>query len=776
MADGLDPASDIDPVSSATYKAAEGGKEIRVNVVAAARSDLATASEAGEVIHSFNKAPVTTLRVDTVGLAKLSAAPGVLSVTEDIPMPPSLDSTIPLIGADKTAASGTTGAGATIAILDTGVAVKHPFLGGRVTDEACFSSTDETYGSTSLCPDGTDAQEGPGSADAESGPCAAMGTACEHGTHVAGIAAGNGTSLFGAPKQGVAPGAKIIAIQVFSRFDSADYCGSEASCALSFASDQLAALEKVDAYKQSGRPIISANISLGSGRYTSACDADPRAAAINILYSEGVATVAAAGNQGYTSAVNSPACVPNAVTVGATTDDDQLTTYTNRGSLVDIFAPGNGVTSSLLGGTYGAKNGTSMAAPHVAGALAVLRQANPTAPLGDLIKALTGTGKTITYTEGPNPRLQLDGAVAAVAPRPDPNKPRPYQIRDEKDSSIPAKGKGFVTRSLTSAVPGNAPSRMSVEFDVAGLGRGNLNVDLIDPQGKTYRLDASALPAASPASSNLAAPQTSESFRYTYYADASASPATGTWKLKLENGYSDATGTLLNWSIAFPFSSVTSVSFPDSATTKSTLPVSSIGGHASSATRVSVYLTHPRVGNLRITATSPSGAIYPVQFDGTINNETSLNKTYTIDAADDVADGIWTLEVTDSFTGKTAALKAWTLAFPTYQNQTAVAIPDNATVESDMVITSDADSTAPNRIQVWVNLTHGNVGDLKLDLVAKEGISYQLKAADHVAGTNTNQVFATTLEPISISGRWQLRVTDTAPGSTGTLKGWTLKF
>ncbi|MCX5338689.1 hypothetical protein [Streptomyces atratus] len=63
-----------------------------------------------------------------------------------------------------------------------------------------------------------------------------------------------GTSGTGTPKQGVAPGAKISAIQVFSRFDSTDYCGSATPCALSFTSDQLAALEKVDAYKQAGGP------------------------------------------------------------------------------------------------------------------------------------------------------------------------------------------------------------------------------------------------------------------------------------------------------------------------------------------------------------------------------------------------------------------------------------------------------------------------------------------------------------------------------------------
>lgn len=460
--------------------------------------------------------------------------------------------------------------------------------------------------------------------------------------------------------------------------------------------------------------------------------------------------------------------------MGATTDDDQLTAYTNRGSLVDIFAPGNGVISSLPGNTYGSKNGTSMATPHVAGALAVLRQANPTAPLGDLIKALTGAGKTITYTEGSTPRLQLDGAVAAVAPKPAP-KPRPMMVWDEKDSSIPAKGKGSVTRSLASTVPGNAPSRMSVEFDVDHLGLDNLNVDLIDPNGKIYHLDDAFVPPSLATSDDLATPQVSGPIGSTYYVDASTSPATGTWKLKLENGYSDVVGTLLNWSMEFPFSKVGNVSIPDNGTLSSTVSASSIGGQASAAAQVSVYLTHPKVGDLKLTATSPSGKTYTLKSTSATDTSTSIDKTYIINAADSVADGTWTLKVTDTVTGNTGTLKAWTLAFPAYDNQTSAAIPDNATVATSVDIWRSS-GTSPAQAQVWVDLTHEHIGDLKLDLVAPDGTAYQLKAAGHESGGGMKQFFATAITPIAISGKWQLRVDDTAPGSSGTLKSWTLKF
>ena len=125
-----------------------------------------------------------------------------------------------MIGADKTRAAGRTGAGSVVAVLDTGVAVNHPFLKDRVLEEACFSTVDDDYSATSLCPDGTTAQEGPASPIPTQGPCAVVALGCAHGTHVAGIAVGDGTGVTGAPPAGVAPGAEVVAIQVFTKFNS----------------------------------------------------------------------------------------------------------------------------------------------------------------------------------------------------------------------------------------------------------------------------------------------------------------------------------------------------------------------------------------------------------------------------------------------------------------------------------------------------------------------------------------------------------------------------
>ncbi|MET9672380.1 S8 family serine peptidase [Streptomyces sp. NPDC006482] len=409
-------AEDGGPVPPLLLDETQNGGTVRVNVVTDQRAALASVADAGQTLVSYDTLPMTTLRVDKAGLEELNTKPGVMSVTEDVAVKPTLNESTVKVGADQTVAAGKTGAGTAVAILDTGVAVSHPFFSGRVKAEACFSDNDPLSGSTSLCPDGSAAQEGPGSAAADSGPCATAGVDCSHGTHVAGIAAGNGAGLSGAPRHGVAPGADIIAVQVFSKFDSEDDCFGMSPCVASFISSQVKGLEKVLALKKAGTNIVAVNMSLGAGRWTTACDQDLRKPVVDALRAAGVATVVAAGNSGFTDAVNAPGCIPSAITVGSTTDDDQLSSFTNRGPLLDLLAPGTSIVSSIPGGGYGTNNGTSMAAPHVTGALAVLRQTYPSLSIDQLEALLKSNGKAIVYTGATTPRIQLDKSALPATP------------------------------------------------------------------------------------------------------------------------------------------------------------------------------------------------------------------------------------------------------------------------------------------------------------------------------------------------------------------------
>ncbi len=353
----------------------------------------------GAVTGTMRRSPHLVATVPAAELRALRRSPHVRSVQVDVPQKIALDSSLPVIRADAAHHAGYTGAGTTVAILDTGVDVDHPFLGGRVVAQYC-SSSPAGPGQRSLCPNGR-TEDDNADIDSLAACSAASGALCDHGTHVAGIIAGNGTGVAGAPSAGVAPGADLIAMQVFTRFDDPAFCGV-ASCLASYPSDQLRALDRLAALDTVNPSwnIVAANVSLASGSYASPCDTDPRKGAIDTLLSQGVATVVAAGNNGATASVSNPGCISSAVTVGATTDHDGIASFSNRGALLDLLAPGVGITSSVPDDTYATLSGTSMAAPHVAGALALLRQHAPNRPVASLVADLRSGGKPISYTSG----------------------------------------------------------------------------------------------------------------------------------------------------------------------------------------------------------------------------------------------------------------------------------------------------------------------------------------------------------------------------------------
>jgi subtilisin family serine protease len=103
--------------------------------------------------------------------------------------------------------------------------------------------------------------------------------------------------------------------------------------------------------------------------------------------------------------------------VGATSKlSDVIATISNIGPPLDLLAPGLAIVSSVPGGTFASASGTSMATPHVAGAFAVLRQADPSASVGTLASALASTGVPLSRNGQVFPRLQVDDAVRALAP------------------------------------------------------------------------------------------------------------------------------------------------------------------------------------------------------------------------------------------------------------------------------------------------------------------------------------------------------------------------
>ena len=364
------------------------------------------------VVHRYETLPYIALDVDAGALTTLDNDSGdVVQVIDDAIVRPVLSESAPLVQADQAWAAGFDGTGTTIAILDTGVETSHPFLAGKVVEEACYSG-DIPGLTTSFCPNGLSEQIGPGSAT----PCWLDG--CYHGTHVAGIAAGNGAGA-GMPFSGVAKGANIMAVQVFSQIDNALACGGVAPCLGGFTSDILAGLERVYTVA-AARNVVAVNMSLGEGQFFAQCDTQPYKPLIDSLRAIGVASVVAAGNDGHTTSVMTPACVSSAVSVGATDKNDEVAYFSNAASFMSLFATGDEIVSSVPDGGFEVLSGTSMAAPHVAGAWAVLKQAAPSATVTDILTALRNTGKPI-HDNRPGgtvtvPRISIYEALATLTP------------------------------------------------------------------------------------------------------------------------------------------------------------------------------------------------------------------------------------------------------------------------------------------------------------------------------------------------------------------------
>jgi len=338
-----------------------------------------------EVVKDYDHFGVIFLKVSDAGLARLLDEPDVKGVYENRIHSLFLAQSLPLIGQPNVQSRGYSGAGKTVAILDSGLYYTFPVFGSCTapgTPASCkvAESVDIEVNDNSLDFSG-------------------------HGTVVAEVVSR------------VAPDAKLVSLDV--------------AAANNTASDSvlIEALNWVlDRQLQGVHDFAAVNLSLGHDQFFSACDDDPLAAPIASLRNAGIVTVVASGNSGYSDSMASPACVSTTVSVGAVYDGsglpdttcsdtsasaDNVTCFTNMADFLTMLAPGANLIPSFDPQHYYV--GTSFAAPHVAGAIAVIAAAQPTLTPDEIIARLTETGKTVSVTRDTvtyqKPRLDLNAAL-----------------------------------------------------------------------------------------------------------------------------------------------------------------------------------------------------------------------------------------------------------------------------------------------------------------------------------------------------------------------------
>ena len=419
------------------------------------------------------------------------------------------------------------GSGIIVAVLDTGY-VAHSDLAANIIAGYDFISSTTTAG------DGN----GRDSDASDPGDFSGGNPSSWHGTHVAGTVAAVTNNAKGVA--GTAWGAQVMPVRVLGRGGGST---SDIADAIIWASGGAV----------SGVPTLSAanaadviNMSLGGG---GACDATTQAA-INSAVSRGTTVVVAAGNSNANASGFTPASCGNVVNVASVTSASARSSFSNYGTLIDVSAPGSGILSTLNAGTagpgaesYASYNGTSMASPHVAGAVALVQSrrlalglamytpAQVEAQLKSTAYALAGACTGGCGAGIINARALVDAAGGTTPPPTGTtySNTADYNISDNvtTDSPITVSGRS-----------GNAPSNTSVSVNIVHTYRGDLKVDLVAPDGSLYNISNRAGGSAD----NLVG---------TYTINLSTEALNGTWRMRVNDNAAGDVGYINSWSITF---------------------------------------------------------------------------------------------------------------------------------------------------------------------------------------------------------------------------------
>ncbi|GAB2664597.1 S8 family peptidase [Arenimonas aestuarii] len=531
------------------------------------------------------------------------------------------------------------GSGIIVAVLDTGY-VTHSDLAANIVAGYDFISNSTTAG------DGNGRDSNP----ADPGDYYGGDPSSWHGTHVAGTVAAVTNNAKGVA--GTAWGAKVMPVRVLGRGGGST-------------SDIADAIIWASGGSVSGVPTLSAanaadviNMSLGG---SGSCDTATQNA-INSAVSRGTTVVVAAGNSNANASGFTPASCNNVVNVASVTSASARSSFSNYGTSIDVSAPGSNILSTLNSGTQGpgsenyvSYNGTSMAAPHVAGAVALAQSR----------------------------RLALGLALWT-----------PSQVEANLKSTA---------------------------YPLSGACSGGCGAGIIDARALVDLAGGGGTPPPPPTGGSLT-------------------------KGVAVTGLSATAGNSLYYTLSVPAGS-SNLTFTMSGGTGDADMYVQFGSQPTDTS----YVCRPYLSgnNETCTIAAPSAGTYHVRVKAYSSfSGVSLVGNYTAGGGSSPQ---------------------------TYSNTADYAINDNATVESPISV-SGRSGNAPSNASVAVNIVHTYKGDLKVDLVAPDGSTYNLHnrsggSADNIVGTYT-----VNLSSEALNGTWKLRVNDNAGGDTGYINSWSVTF